>query len=129
MSSLHRTLEGDVLLHHLADDESLIDPDLLSRHGRSARTLVKSGPLRVTVLGMAAGARLARHHAEGPVTIQVLSGSALVEVPGREYPVVAGDLLVLDAGVEHAVRSRADTRLLLTVVHAPAAPHEAPASG
>src|SRR6185503_19527286 len=45
LSSMHRTLDGDVLVHHLTQDERLIDPSLLARHGRSARTLVKEGPL------------------------------------------------------------------------------------
>ena len=32
----------------------MIDPDLLARHGRSGRTLVKDGPLRLTIMGLAA---------------------------------------------------------------------------
>jgi len=123
---MHRTLDGEVLLHHIATDEQLIDPRLLERHGRSARTLVKSGALRVTLLGIAAGERLPSHRAEGPVTIQVLTGAAMFEVRGREYPVVAGDLLALEGGVEHAAVARSDTRLLLTVVHARALPEENP---
>ena len=47
MSSLRRTLDGDVRIHHLTQDQRLIDPSLLARHGRSARTLVKEGPLRL----------------------------------------------------------------------------------
>jgi hypothetical protein len=55
MSSTHRAFNGDVLVHHLTQDERLIDSQLLARHGRSARTLVKEGPLRLTVIGVAAG--------------------------------------------------------------------------
>ena len=55
MSSLRRTLEGDVLVHHLKRDEQMIDQSLLARHGRTARTLVKEGPLRLTVIALAAG--------------------------------------------------------------------------
>jgi len=48
VSSMQRTVEGDVLLHHLTHDESTLDDDLLTRSGRTARTLVKEGPLRLT---------------------------------------------------------------------------------
>lgn len=118
---MHRALDGEVLLHHLGSAERLIDPVLLARHGRSARTLVKAGALRVTVLGIRAGEQLPTHRAEGPVTIQVLAGAAVFEARGREYPVVAGDLLMLEGGVEHSARARTDTQLLLTMVHAPPA--------
>jgi hypothetical protein len=33
MSSLHRTIDGDVLVRHLKRDEQMIDPTLLARHG------------------------------------------------------------------------------------------------
>ncbi len=58
MSSLRRTLDGDVRIHHLTQDQRLIDPSLLARHGRSARTLVKEGPLRLTIVAIAPGGTL-----------------------------------------------------------------------
>src|SRR6185437_12073280 len=61
MSSMHRTIEGQVLVNHLTQDEMLIDTTLLAQHGRSARTLVKEGPLRVTVIALAANATLPAH--------------------------------------------------------------------
>jgi len=54
MSSMHRTIEGKVLVQHLAQDEQMIDQALLARHGRTARTLVKEGPLRLTIIAIAA---------------------------------------------------------------------------
>jgi hypothetical protein len=57
MSSLHRALD-DVRIHHLHQDQRLIDPALLARHGRSARTLVKEGPLRLTIVAIGPGGTL-----------------------------------------------------------------------
>jgi len=119
MSSLRRTLEGDVLVHHLTRDERMLDESLLARHGRTARTLVKEGPLRLTVIGLAAGATIASHKAEGPVTIHLLDGDAAFDVEEQEYSLAAGDILVLASGVPHSVRSSAGCVLLLTVVHLP----------
>jgi quercetin dioxygenase-like cupin family protein len=119
MSSLRRTLEGDVLVHHLKRDEQMIDQSLLARHGRTARTLVKEGPLRLTVIALAAGGNIPSHNAEGPVTIHLLEGDAAFDVAEREYALAAGDILVLASGVQHSVRSRGGCVLLLTVVHVP----------
>src|SRR5690348_9808537 len=119
MSSLRRTLEGEVLVHHLKRDEQMIDQDLVARHGRSARTLVKQGPLRMTVIALAASGNLATHHAEGPVTIQLLEGDVVFSVAEQEYPLTPGDVLVLASGVPHSARSSSGCVLLLTVVHLP----------
>jgi quercetin dioxygenase-like cupin family protein len=116
MSSLRRTLEGDVLVHHLKRDEQMIDQSLLARHGRTARTLVKEGPLRLTVIALAAGGDIPSHNAEGPVTIQLLEGEAAFDIAEREYALSAGDVLVLASGVQHSVRSSTGCVLLLTVV-------------
>lgn len=117
MSSLHRTLEGDVRIHHLTRDQSMIDSSLLARHGRSARTLVKEGPLRLTIVAIAPGGDLPAHRTGGPVTIHVFEGEVTVSALNQEYPLAPNDVLVLAPGVEHAARSAAGGVFLLTVVH------------
>jgi quercetin dioxygenase-like cupin family protein len=117
MSSLHRELDGDVGIHHLTQDQRLIDPSLLARHGRSARTLVKEGPLRLTMVAIGPGGTLPAHSTGGPITIHVLEGEVTVTALEREYPLGSGDLLVLAPGMEHAARSGPGGVFLLTVVH------------
>lgn len=117
MSSMHRTLEGDVLVHHLTEDERTIDQSLLARQGRSSRTLVKEGLLRLTLIALAPGGDLERHRAAGPVTMHVIKGEIVFSVPGREYAVTVGDILALAPGVEHAAHSVKGGVFLLTVVH------------
>lgn len=121
MSSLQRTIEGDVLVQHLTQDQRTIDPELVARHGRSARTLVKEGPLRLTLMALGAGGHLPSHHADGPVSIHLVEGQVVFEAQGSEYPLVAGDVLVLAAGVEHSARTANGAVFLLTVVHLPSA--------
>lgn len=121
MSSLDRTISGEVLVRHLTRDEQTIDQTLVARHGRSARTLVKEGPLRLTILAMAPGGDLPAHNTDGPVSIHVLEGEVVFEVLGQKYPLSVGDLLVLAAGVEHSAASESGCVFLLTVVHEPSA--------
>lgn len=128
MSSMHRVLEGDVLIRHLPRDAGMIDPALLARHGRTARTLVKDGPLRLTIMALAPGGDLPTHRTDGPVTIHVLDGDVLFEAMDQEYPLSTGDVLVLAPGVPHSARSTTGVRFLLTVVHAPSAGSRAEAA-
>lgn len=114
------------MVHHLTQDAWLIDPALLAQHGRTARTVAKTGPLRVTILALAAGGELPTHQTDGPVTIHVLTGDVCFEALGREYPLHVGDVLVLAAGVAHAARSSGGCVMLLTVVHSEAPPPAQP---
>lgn len=128
MSSMHRTIEGDVLVNHLTQDDWLIDQDLLIRHGRTARTLVKEGPLRLTMMAIAPGGNLPAHSTTGPVTIHVLEGELLFRALDRDYPLKIDDVLVLAAGVEHSATTATGGKFLLTVFHTPSAGSRPPAS-
>ncbi len=121
MSSMDRTIVGEVLVRHLTRDELMIDPVLLARSGRSGRTLVKEGSLRLTIMAIAAGGDMPTHSTDGPVTIHVLDGDIVVEAQGNEYPLGIGELVALAPGVEHSVRSGSGGVFLLTVVHEPSA--------
>ena len=119
MSSMHRTIEGEVLINHLTHDEWMIDQEILAKHGRTARTLVKEGPLRLTVMALAPGGNLPVHDTTGPVTVHALEGELLFKALDRDYPLSAGDVLVLAPGVAHSATSASGGKFLLTVFHAP----------
>lgn len=122
MSSIQRNIDGNMPVHHLSEDYRMIDQALLAQHGRSARTLVKEGPLRLTLMALAANGNLPIHSAEGPVSIHVIEGSVVFAAEGQEYALKAGDILVFAAGVKHAAMSDTGTVFLLTVVHLAGAP-------
>lgn len=117
MSSLKRPLDGQMQIHHLDADRRMIDPALLEKHGRSARTLSKDGPLRVTLFALAPGGEMPTHKADGPVSIHVLDGDVAFTCGGETQALSGGDLVVLDRNVEHSLRSTNGCTVLLTVVH------------
>ncbi|MEO8621381.1 MAG: AraC family ligand binding domain-containing protein [bacterium] len=119
MSSMHRAVTGDVLVQHLGADAMTIDRDILASNGRSGRTLVKEGPLRLTLIGLAPDGELPQHSTDNPVSIQVLQGDVTFSALDREYPLVAGDVLIFAAGVEHGAKSSQGATLLLTVAYTP----------
>ena len=116
MPSIQRPLSGDVMLFRLDDErERTADPATVRKHGRAARTLLKEGPLRVTLVVLAPGGELAEHSAEGPITLQPLAGSIRFTAAGAAHDVRAGDMLSAGAGVRHAVSSEDGATFLLTV--------------
>jgi quercetin dioxygenase-like cupin family protein len=119
---MHRTITGDVLVQHLRSDVMSIDQTLLKAHGRSARTLVKDGPLRLTIMGLAAGGALPPHRTEHPLSIQVVQGDVTFLAVDQEYTLTAGDVLIFGAGVEHSARSTGGAAFLLTVAYVQGSP-------
>jgi len=116
MPSIDRPLSGDVLAFDLATErEHVTDPAILDRSKRNARTLLKAGPLRVTLVVVAAGGEIREHIADGPITVQPLDGKVRVHVQDETYEIGAGQLLAIGAGVPHAVDSRDGGTFLLTI--------------
>jgi len=83
---------------------------------RTARTLLKEGPLRVTLILVHAGGEIAEHTAPGPITIQVLRGSIRLRVAGTEQRIEEGQIASLAGGVHHSVAADEEAAFLLTVV-------------
>ena len=117
MSSLNRETSGPALYHRLERDQLTLDQRLLADHGRTARTLVKEGRLRLTLMALAASGELPEHRTDGPISIHVLEGDVTFTGAGQQFPLGAGDVLVFAASVPHAARSTGGCVFLLTVVH------------
>lgn len=123
MSSLERPLSGDTLLFDLEEERDRTeDRDTLERSGRAARTLLKSGPLRVALVSIAPGGEIAEHGTDGPFTVQPLRGRIHFTAGDQEYDLRPGQLLLCGAGVRHAVSSEEGGAFMLTVAHEVADP-------
>lgn len=91
------------------------------QNGHNAITLVKGPSLRVVLLAMQEGGRLHRHHAPGPITIQVLRGrinfSLVTDDTSTTIEVNQGQLMVLEEQKLHEVVALEESALLLTIVN------------
>ena len=115
-------LQGDVLAFVLGPEiEAIRAHARAASDGRAAKTLIKDGPLRVTVVGLRAGIELQEHSVSGPVLVQGLSGVARVTVGSGEVDLGPGALVALDEGVPHTVQAVEDCVLLLTLAPTPPA--------
>ena len=126
MTSIDRPLSADVLIFHLNEERATAsDPAILARSGRNARTLLKDGALRVTLIVLAPGGVIREHHATGPITVHVLEGGLRFTESGVAHDLAAGDLLSLGAGIRHDVASDAGATFLLTIGAPPGSTHKA----
>jgi quercetin dioxygenase-like cupin family protein len=85
------------------------------------RTLFESPRLLVGLNAFEPGQEHALHAHRGMDKVyQVVEGTGLFLLEGRELPMTAGDLLVAPDGVPHGVRNTGSGRLLVVAILAPA---------
>ena len=116
MSPVHRTLASNVLTFDLVAEMATVRAELDGTHTRIARTLVKEGPLRLTLIGVRAGGGMHEHVADGPITIHVLEGTVVVHVAGETQTLDTGRIMAIDGGVRHSVDSSDGALFLLTLI-------------
>jgi len=116
VSSLTRALTGEKLTFDLAvqiaelrQDESYI------RSGRVGRTLIKAGPLRLTLTVIAEGVDIGTHHAASPMTLHVLEGRLKYRVGDDAFEIGQGEVLFFGPGHAQDIQALEDTALLLTI--------------
>lgn len=118
MPSIQRPLSGDILVFDLDEErERAADPELIDRSGRNARTLLKNGPLRVTLVVLGPDGELAEHEAAGPITVHVVDGRIRFGSGDEEHDLGPGQLLSAGPAVRHRVTSEDGAAFLLTVSH------------
>ncbi len=116
MPSIQRPLSGDPLRFRLEEErERMVRTGIDLEQGRTARTLVKDGPLRVTLIVLGPGGELREHSAPGPITVHALEGRLRFTTGGDDHDLVPGDLLALGADVAHSVASEEGGAFLLTM--------------
>ncbi len=109
------TLSGDALLLDLNEQAAAVLKEAGGQGSHAARTLIKDGPLRVTMVAFRDGGALRQHKAGGPVSIQVLQGEVEVGVGASAQQLAAGHCLVLGANVEHSLVAHKESVILLTI--------------
>lgn len=118
MPPVNHPVSGTALVFTLAEELQTVRAALARAGARTARTLVKEGALRATLVGLAPGGELKEHRADGPITVHVLEGEVTFTAEGIDRVLAAGSLLSLAPGITHAVKSAQGGIFLLTVAAA-----------
>lgn len=118
MTSFDRPLSGDTMVFDLAGETRTARSARAEGDARrTARTLLKEGPLRMTLIVLEPGAEMAEHAAPGPITVQPVEGTIRFRAGDDDEHVLGpGQVLSARAGVRHSVSSDDGAAFLLTVV-------------
>lgn len=100
------------------DFEKAIDTaDLVSyQQGQIvSRTLIQNKAVSITIFAFDSGEEISSHESKGDALVYILDGSASITIDGKEYDIKAGQSIVMPAGIQHAVKSVEQFKMLLVV--------------
>jgi quercetin dioxygenase-like cupin family protein len=83
--------------------------------GPSSTTLVKHADLRLVLVAMRAGERMAQHRTEARISIHTLRGRIRLALKGQSAELGPLQLLVLEREIVHDVEALEDSAFLLTL--------------
>ncbi len=83
-----------------------------------SRQIAKAEGGNVTLFAFDRGQELSEHPAPFDALVHVLDGEAEIVLAGRPFRVKAGEVLLMPAGVPHAVRAVEKFKMLLTMIKA-----------
>lgn len=108
------TVQGSVF-DLAAIDSELRKGEAYMREGHTARTLTRKPDLRILLVVMKAGARIAEHRANETASVFALSGHVRLRLPDETADLAAGRLIALEPGLPHDVEAVVDSAFLLTL--------------
>ena len=111
-----RRLAGRMLTFLLhAEDDTLREFAAAAKSGRAAKTLVKQGSQRITLVALSRGAALPPHQVAGAVSVQTIRGCLMVGTDRGEVEIPQGSLVAFGPGVAHTAKALGDCSILITV--------------
>lgn len=82
---------------------------------RNAITVFKANGLRIVLIALHKGAEMARHTADGIVSVQVLEGKMQFNTEWRSVELSKGQVLALHERIPHSVLALKETIFVLTL--------------
>ena len=110
----HRIAGNTLSIDTASEEAGLREQAAKANTGRAAKTLVKQGQLRVTLVALRKGSVLSAHRVEGDVTIQVLRGQFEILTQDGAIRAAKGNIVALRAGVSHEAHAVRDSTILIT---------------
>lgn len=103
------TISINSLVEQVRTEEQWISSD------RNAITVFKSDGMRIVLIALHKGAKMARHTANGMISVQVLEGEMLFNIDEQPVELSKGQMVALHKGIPHSVFAKEETIFLLTL--------------
>jgi len=101
-----------------ADPMALLEAVQYAPGAVVSRTLLKSDAGTLTLFAFDEGQGLSEHTAPFDALVQALDGAATLTIGGKPVRAAAGHLVLMPAGVPHAVQAGGRFKMLLTMFKA-----------
>ena len=98
-----------------AADREMRQEEAYARGGHTAGTLVREPDLRIVLIVLKAGGKIAEHQANETASIHTIGGHVRLHLPNQVIDLPVGRLLVLGRGLSHDVEAVIDSAFLLTL--------------
>ena len=82
---------------------------------RNAITVFKTNGMRIVLIALHKNAEMAKHTADGMISVQVLEGQMLFTTNEQSVELGRGEMLALHENVPHSVLAKEETVFLLTL--------------
>ncbi len=103
------TIDLPLFMEHIKQESSWKDSD------RNAITVFKTNGLRIVLIALHEGAEMARHTANGIISVQVLEGQLQFNTDRQSVELNKGQMLALHERISHSVKAIKETIFLLTL--------------
>lgn len=85
-------------------------------NGIVSRTVLRTANARVVLFGFSEGQELTEHTSTQHATVQILSGECEFDLGEETHHLKAGDFLHMPPGLPHAIHSKTQFSMLLTLL-------------
>ena len=83
-----------------------------------SRMLVYKPQGTITIFAFDAGEGLSEHTAPYDAIATIIDGEAKISIAGKEFPMSAGQMIIMPANIPHAVMAVQRFKMMLTMIHA-----------
>jgi quercetin dioxygenase-like cupin family protein len=83
-----------------------------------SKTIIDKSVGTVTLFAFDAGQGLSEHQTPYDALVQIVDGSAVLIIGGKEVKASAGEIVVMPANVPHAVQAKERFKMLLIMIRA-----------
>ena len=115
----NRPVDGALVTMDLPMFKKQIKEELPWKGGkRNAITIFKTTGLHIVLIALHESAEMARHVADGIISVQVLEGRVQFNTDGKSVELSTGQMLALHEGIPHSILAINETIFLLTITTA-----------
>jgi quercetin dioxygenase-like cupin family protein len=112
------TKKNSVLKTCIAQANNLAELIEYSADSVVSKTIIDKSVGTITLFAFDAGQGLSEHQAPYDAFVQIVDGSAILTIGGKDVNANAGDIVIMPANVPHAVQAKEKFKMLLTMIRA-----------